>query len=182
MKQINTIEGLENVKDYYFITTCGKVVSDRYGKLKYLKISSTKGGYEKVSLYTIDRKLRQIYVHRLVALAFIPNTENKPQVNHIDEIKTHNYVQNFSWMTRIENCNYGTRNSRQSELKKGKHHTEETKKKISESKKGNKNHMFGRKGDKNPNSKSREYYEKILFKDVVLREHVKDRIGILTIL
>ena len=111
MKQINTIKGFEDVKDYYWITTCGKIISTK-GTTKILKPKKTKGNYLSITLKYIDISQKTILIHRLVALAFIPNNENKPQVNHINEIKTDNYVQNLEWCTAKENANYGTRNER----------------------------------------------------------------------
>jgi len=59
-------------------------------------------GYEIVSL-SLGNKFKKLRVHRLVALAFLPNTENKPQVNHKDGDKLNNNVGNLEWSTASEN-------------------------------------------------------------------------------
>ena len=55
-----------------------------------------------------DGERKHLRVHRLVAEAYIPNPENKPFVNHKDEIKNHNWLNNLEWATAEENMNYGT--------------------------------------------------------------------------
>ena len=64
-------------------------------------------GYKQVSLSNSVRKIRcKTYkIHRLVAIHYIPNPENKPQVNHIDGNKENNNINNLEWATNIENNN-----------------------------------------------------------------------------
>lgn len=72
-----------------------------------LKEAFDKDGYKYVCL----RKNKQNYikrVHVLVAQSFIPNPDNKPVVNHLDEIKDHNNVENLEWSTLSHNVKYGT--------------------------------------------------------------------------
>ena len=99
------IKGFDN----YEVSTDGQVRNKKSGLI--LKGLYHSGGYLKVGLY-INGKSTTKFIHRLVAQAFIPNLDNKSDVNHINEIKTDNRVQNLEWMTSKENNNYGTHNER----------------------------------------------------------------------
>lgn len=108
------IEGYEGL---YQVSTHGRVRSLNYrltGRTVVLNPVETTYGYLKVRLYN-NRKGKTFLVHRLVAEAFIPNLFDEPQVNHRDENKKRNHVDNLEWCDSKLNCNYGTRNKRVSE-------------------------------------------------------------------
>lgn len=153
MEEWRSIKGFEG---YYEVSNLGRVrsldryvtcnngvnVYNRFKKGVILKTGVKGGGYLFVGLHKDGCKTIEPSVHRLVAEAFIPNPENLPEVNHKDENKTNNSVDNLEWCTRAYNTNYGTRGERYATTRKknyvkeehpffGKHHTEETKKKLS---------------------------------------------------
>ena len=100
MKDIKGYEGI------YGITSCGKVWS--YKKKKFLTPKDSGNGYLMVQLYK-DGKRKNYKIHRLAAEAYIPNPNNLPQINHRDENKTNNCLQNLEWCDAKYNNNYGNR-------------------------------------------------------------------------
>ena len=105
------IEGYEGL---YQVSNKGRVKSLNYHNTKKEKILKTfivGNGYLQVNLYK-NKTIKSFYVHRLVAKAYLPNQQNLSCVNHIDENKQNNSVENLEWCTHKYNTNYGTRNER----------------------------------------------------------------------
>lgn len=111
MEQWRDIQGYEGM---YQISNYGNVKSLNYNKTKQekiLKFGKNYKGYLQVHLCK-DGKMKTFTVHRLVANAFIPNPNELSDVNHKDEDKTNNVVENLEWCDRKYNTNYGTRTER----------------------------------------------------------------------
>ncbi|MBQ2397422.1 MAG: NUMOD4 motif-containing HNH endonuclease [Bacteroidales bacterium] len=102
---------IEGYVGCYQVSNLGKVKSLKYGKERILTASKSIYGYLIVNLRK-DGKQKHYLIHRLVASAFLPNIDNLPQVNHIDEDKTNNRVENLEWCSAEYNSNFGTRNKR----------------------------------------------------------------------
>lgn len=121
-----------------------------------LKPQIINSGYLIINIFSNSKKRFNFLMHRLIAMTFIPNPNNYPVVNHKDENKLNNSVDNLEWCTYEYNNNYGTARKRARENRvyaKGENHSaygktpsEETRKKMSE------NHVNVN-GELNPNSK-----------------------------
>ncbi len=83
----------------------GKGGSKVYCEERIMSMHKSNGGYYQVPLCKDSRK-KLVTVHRLVACAFIPNSQNKPCVDHINGIRTDNRVENLRWCTIKENLNF----------------------------------------------------------------------------
>lgn len=101
---------IEGYEGYYKISSNGEVYSIKSQRLK--KQFKASGGYCKV-LLKVNQKQKAVSVHRLVAKAFIPNPYDLPEVNHKDEDKSNNNVNNLEWCTHFYNMHYGTGIARQ---------------------------------------------------------------------
>lgn len=121
-KDIKGYEGL------YQVSNLGRVKSlehwsnsDNYKKMYTGKILTgilvKTNGYLKVTL-SKNGKTNQLQIHRLVAEAFIPNVNNYPVVNHKDENKLNNCINNLEWCTYKHNNNYGNRSEKYSKTRK----------------------------------------------------------------
>ena len=100
----------------YQVSSIGRVRSmwrnnqhkDHIGSITVLKQTEREDGYMRVRL-TLNGEGTNHYVHKLVAEAFIPNPGNLPQINHKDENKSNNCVDNLEWCDAKYNSNYGTK-------------------------------------------------------------------------
>lgn len=104
------VEGSEN----YEVSKLGQVRNRKTGRI--LKPGNDKDGYHHVNLYK-EGKQKTCKVHRLVANAFIPNPENKTQVDHIDSYKTNNKINNLRWVSHQQNSFNSLKTNKQTSSK-----------------------------------------------------------------
>jgi hypothetical protein len=114
-KDIKDYEGLYQISSWGRVKSLGRIKMSGFSKNgtfyreKILCFVTLKKGYYSVGLCK-NSIVKRFLVHRLVAIAFIPNPENKPEVNHLDCIKTNNFVWNLEWVTSLENNNHAWKN------------------------------------------------------------------------
>lgn len=102
MEIFKPVKGYEG---YYEVSNLGRVRSNSYKGTKILKPAITKNGYLNV-VFCINQKKEHKLIHRLVAETFIPNTNNYSTVNHRDENKLNNCVENLEWLSIEDNNRY----------------------------------------------------------------------------
>ena len=116
-KAVKGYEGFYEVSNFGNVRSLDRVIKSKHNGTTLRKgrilipFYEEKKGYYQISL-TKDRKAKKYRVHRLVAVAFLENPFNYTDVNHKDEDKTNNNVDNLEWCTRKYNNNYGTKPER----------------------------------------------------------------------
>lgn len=110
MEIFKDIEGYDD----YQVSNLGRVKSLWYGKERILKPRKNKTGYLQVGLHK-NGKIKYDYIHRLVGKTFLDNPDNLPQINHKDEDKSNNNVDNLEWCSASYNMNYNEGQKRRAE-------------------------------------------------------------------
>lgn len=119
-KPVVGYEKLYKISTMGEILSCEKYAGRSFRKEKIIATFEDKTGYVKVNLYK-DNKHKQLYVHRIVAEAFIPNPLNLQQVNHKDGNKSNNNLSNLEWCSPSENIKHAYSTGLK-QGKKGKNH------------------------------------------------------------
>lgn len=113
-------EQWKDIKGYetkYKISNYGNILSLKYKNPKLRKLQINKYGYNYITIWK-NGKQKNFLIHRLVAIYFVSNSENKEQVNHLDGNKLNNYVGNLEWCTASENIQHAYTNNLNNRNKK----------------------------------------------------------------
>ena len=101
---MNDIEWIVELQDFpgYFISTLGRIFSDKFGKMKELKPANTGCGYLMIILMKSGKRYTK-KIHRLVGKTFLERVEGKNEIDHKSRIRTDNRVENLKWCNHREN-------------------------------------------------------------------------------
>lgn len=112
MENTKNMEIFKDIKGYpgYQISNLGRIWSYKQ-RGRYMIPSPNNRGYMQINLVAANGKRKKELVHRLVALHFIDNPDNKPEVNHINHIRYDNRVENLEWVSHSENNTLGRKRS-----------------------------------------------------------------------
>ena len=116
----------------YKVSNFGRIISCKYNEIREIKSYVNNKGYCNVDLY-LNSERKHFLVHRLVADAFVDNSENKQYIDHIDGNPLNNKSNNLRWCTQKENCNFALAIERKKLAQKEIHSREDWRKKKSES-------------------------------------------------
>ena len=108
-KDVKDYEGLYQISNLGRIKSLPKKTNNQYSNIEIIMKQPLQGiGYYSIQLRK-DKKFKTLMVHRLLSEVFIPNPENKKQVNHINGIKSDNRLENLEWVTSSENMKHAFR-------------------------------------------------------------------------
>ena len=107
MENAQNMEIFKDIKGYpgYQISNYGRIWSCK--RNRYLSPFTNNKGYKAINIIAVNGKRKGELIHRLVALHFIDNPDNKPEVNHINHIRDDNRVENLEWVSKSENNTLG---------------------------------------------------------------------------
>lgn len=164
------VSNQQRIKKVAYERFCHKDKSLRFHPEQIIKQQKSKDGYPVVTLTGDKRKTKK--VHRLEAIAFIPNPENLPIVHHKNEKKDDNRLENLGWVDDKTNSNEGTRNERISQKQTKRQFTDQHKANLSKAMRGNKNgagqkHTAKQKEAREQAHNKAVYCDGITFKNIV---------------
>lgn len=117
-KDIKNFEGMYQISNFGRVKSLARTKKHSYNGIAQLKEKVLKpvniNGYKRVVLSKNNKSINK-YIHFLVAQAFIPNPNNYSEINHKDEDKANNKINNLEWCNHSYNINYGTGNQRRSQ-------------------------------------------------------------------
>ncbi len=107
------METSKKIPDYsrYRVTRDGRVKIEHYDK-RWMTPVSDKLGYQRIYMIGDNGKRKGVYLHRILALVYLPNPENKPHINHIDNNPSNNCLTNLEWCTHKENMQHSAKQGR----------------------------------------------------------------------